>query len=182
MLTASLAHAQLLLRCALAAGFRESGAVSVAPNDGSPETAASDHEGSMPVVAVRSMGLGLASVVGVGVDGGGPTAARGRCIVSRSYLARLARVTDQRFATNRERTERFRVAVAAAMEKEQDPQACTKGGRSHKPGWEDAAARKVRLRAEGLLRQATLQRQGEEKVTGVQQDEVDAAVVDYFIE
>ncbi|EFX03126.1 cog1590 daomin protein [Grosmannia clavigera kw1407] len=182
VLTASLAHAQLLLRCALAAGFRESGAVSVAPNSGDLGTVTLDHEATMPVVAVRSMGLGLASVVGVGIEGSGPASARGQCIVSRGYLARLARVTDQRFVTNRERTERFRVAVAAAIEKEQNPQASSRGSGGNKPSWEDAATRKARLRAEGLQRQAALQRQIVEKATDTQREGADANEALHLIE
>ncbi|TQS31654.1 hypothetical protein Golomagni_08058, partial [Golovinomyces magnicellulatus] len=60
ILTASSEHAQLLLRCALQAGFRESGAVSLTP----PSISGVSSGDAMPIVAVRSMGLSLESLVG----------------------------------------------------------------------------------------------------------------------
>uniref|UniRef100_L2FXZ7 tRNA(Phe) 7-[(3-amino-3-carboxypropyl)-4-demethylwyosine(37)-N(4)]-methyltransferase n=1 Tax=Colletotrichum fructicola (strain Nara gc5) TaxID=1213859 RepID=L2FXZ7_COLFN len=61
VLTASSSHAQLLLKCALAAGFRESGALNLLPN--APST--DDQQPSVtPIVGVRTMGLGLESLVG----------------------------------------------------------------------------------------------------------------------
>ncbi|OAR01051.1 hypothetical protein LLEC1_06081 [Akanthomyces lecanii] len=89
VLTASHAHAQLLLRCALHAGFRESGAVSLLPS--------SSTEHAMPIVAVRSMGLSFESLLGRNPDG---------------------------------------------------------------EEWEDAAARRERMRAEGLRRRAARQAEG----------------------
>lgn len=167
-MTASLAHAQLLLRCASAAGFRESGAVSIVPPPLPPagKSAAKSREEededaadnpAMPIVAVRSMGLALASVIGIC-----PTTGTDRddahCIVTPSYLARLVRVADERFAVNRTRTERFRAALVAAIEKEEGD-LIPLSSKKKDEDWEDAEARRVRKKEEGLRRQAALKEQ-----------------------
>ncbi|KAI1109631.1 methyltransferase TYW3-domain-containing protein [Nemania sp. NC0429] len=128
VLTASLEHAQLLLRCGLQAGFRESGAVNV-----TSET---------PIVAIRSMGLSLESLVGVQEDG------VTKCTVSDDYLGGLVRIANERFRENGKRIERFRTALLDASR-----------GRPRKNDgteWEDAQVRRERKRAEGLRRKAEL--------------------------
>ncbi|OAA60552.1 cog1590 daomin protein [Niveomyces insectorum RCEF 264] len=180
VLTASLAHAQLLLRCAAAAGFRESGAVGIAPGTaaGAGPDSRADGPAPTPIVAVRSMGLGLASVVGVADTSSGgndddQTTAKARCIVSRGYLARLARLADQRFATNRARTERFRAALVAAVGRGQggpaDDSTAAAAAATTPNTWEDADARRARKRAEGLRRQAAL-KEASAAATGERQE------------
>lgn len=141
VLTASPAHAQLLLRCALQAGFRESGAVNL--------TAATDQQPS-PMVAVRSMGLGFESLVGrqVGDD-------VRELLVPEEYLHALMSIANERFIENEKRIARFQEALTGAIQADQ-------GTRTKPDGteWEDAAARKERKRAEGLRRRAELQREG----------------------
>lgn len=176
VLTASLEHAQLLLRCASAAGFRESGAVSIVPPPlppaGKGAAAAGEEEDdnpSMPIVAVRSMGLALASVVGIcrsdkatKVDSDSDSA---HCIVTPNYLARLARVADERFVVNRTRTERFRVALVEAIEKEEREELAARTGtavpKKRDENWEDAETRRARKKEEGLRRQAALKERQE---------------------
>lgn len=132
------------------------GAVSIKANN--------DHDGSdlpaaaMPIVAVRSMGLGLASVIGVcrddGHEKGDDHDSNVQCIVSPSYLEKLVRVADERFSVNRTRTERFRAALVEAMGSKLegvDPAPSKKD-----EDWEDAEARRARKREEGLRRQAAL--------------------------
>ncbi|KAI1432437.1 methyltransferase TYW3-domain-containing protein [Xylaria sp. CBS 124048] len=146
VLTASLEHAQLLLRCGLQAGFRESGAVNVAATTNSAESVT-------PIVAIRSMGLSLESLIGVQEDG----VAKGT--VSVRYLRELVRIANERFEENRKRIERFRAAILEAS-----------GPPKKRDGteWEDAQARRERKRAEGLRRKAELQGLGREDTAGVE--------------
>lgn len=171
-MTASLEHAQLLIRCASAAGFRETGAVSIVPpplpTAGKGAAATGEEEDgnpSMPIVAVRSMGLALASVVGIcrsdkAAQDDSDTA---HCIVTTNYLARLARVADERFAVNRTRTERFRVALVDAIEKEEKEEMGARTGtavlKKRDENWEDAETRRARKKEEGLRRRAALKEQ-----------------------
>ncbi|CAK7274148.1 hypothetical protein SEPCBS119000_006019 [Sporothrix epigloea] len=186
ILTASLEHAQLLLRCASAAGFRESGAVSIVPQPLPPAVKSvatgeseEDDNPSMPIVAVRSMGLGLASVIGVYSAGKetGDANVGAQCIVSPNYLARLARVADERFVVNRTRVERFRVALVEAMEQEIERATGQPGSSKKKDeNWEDPAARRARKKEEGLRRQAALMKQ--ESADGTLSAEDGIGVVD----
>ncbi|KAI1812252.1 methyltransferase TYW3-domain-containing protein [Poronia punctata] len=138
VLTASLEHAQLLLRCGLQAGFRESGAINLTPTSSAETT---------PIVAIRSMGLSLESLIGV--REGGNT----KCTVSDEYLLDLVRIANGRFVENARRITRFREALAAGSKLKNDD-------------WEDAQARRERKRAEGLRRKAELL-QGQDGKKGV---------------
>ncbi|KAI2639283.1 methyltransferase TYW3-domain-containing protein [Xylaria nigripes] len=133
VLTSSPEHAQFLLRCGLQAGFRESGAINVA---------ATTAEAVTPIVAIRSMGLSLESLIGIREDG------VVRCTVSEDYLRSLLRIANERFEENMNRIERFRAAVLEASSplKKKDGTV-----------WEDAQARRERKRAEGLRKKAELQ-------------------------
>lgn len=141
VLTASSEHAQLLLRCALQAGFRESGAVSLLP----PSVSGVSTGDAMPIVAVRSMGLSLESLIGYEAADGTRS-----LMVSPDYLDVLMQISDQRFTENTRRIQRFtdafRDAIAGPPVRKNDA-----GG-----DWEDAAARRDRMRAEGLRRKAEL--------------------------
>ncbi|KAI1755745.1 methyltransferase TYW3-domain-containing protein [Xylaria castorea] len=139
VLTASLEHAQLLLRAGLQAGFRESGAINLTSTSTTAEPAT-------PMVALRSMGLSFESLVGVREDG------IIKCMVSDEYLHSLLRIANERFEENRKRIERFRTAV---LEASYPPK--KKDGTE----WEDAQARRERKRAEGLRRKAELRGHGQ---------------------
>ncbi|KAJ0384064.1 hypothetical protein COL922a_009184 [Colletotrichum nupharicola] len=139
VLTASPSHAQLLLKCALAAGFRESGALNLLPN--APST--DDQQPSVtPIVGVRTMGLGLESLVGY-VDDSNDTR---HCTVSADYLRTLVDIANERFVENAARIARFRAALQDAVAG--PPARLGDGGAE----WEDAAVRRERKRAEGLRR------------------------------
>lgn len=157
VLTASHAHAQLLLRCALHAGFRESGAVSLLPPNPSPSQPAA------PIVAVRSMGLGFESLLGH-ADASG----RRHLIVPSGYLDTLMRIGEERFVENAKRIRRFEEAFAEAV-REPAPRMGPDGG-----AWEDAAARRERMREEGLRRKAAMQAEREmEAEETVETEDVD---------
>ncbi|KAI0008640.1 methyltransferase TYW3-domain-containing protein [Xylariaceae sp. FL0662B] len=141
ILTASPEHAQLLLRCGLQAGFRESGAINLTAPAGDSAT---------PIVAIRTMGLALESLVGI------QTGEDRQCTVSSSYLLTLVRIANERFSENKKRIERFRMAILEAT------RPARKGDGA---GWEDTQARRERKRAEGLRRKAELQSRQRENAT-----------------
>ncbi|KAI0101196.1 methyltransferase TYW3-domain-containing protein [Daldinia grandis] len=132
VLTASPEHAQLLLRCGLQAGFRESGAVSLTPGAG--------EQHATPIVAIRSMGLTFESLIGY--QSGAGNDEKLHRTVSPAYLRTLLRIANDRFAENTKRIERFRAALTKA----------TKPAGGDGSGWEDAQVRRERKRAEGLRR------------------------------
>ncbi|KAF5638679.1 DUF207 domain protein [Fusarium sp. NRRL 52700] len=135
VLTASPEHAQLLLRCGLQAGFRESGALNIIP---------SGKDATTPMVAIRTMGLAFESLIGQQIDG------HRQRIVSPEYLQTLVQIANERFNENKKRIDRFqnafREAVAAPV-----PRLNPEGRK-----WEDAAVRRERKRAEGLRKKAEL--------------------------
>lgn len=141
ILTASHEHAQSVLRCGLEAGFRESGAINLLGQQQQQQQQA------IPMVAIRSMGLGLESIIGM------QTAGKLQRIVTPEYLAMLVRISNDRFQQNADRIERFRLALAEEFG----------GGRKQtvKPDWEDADARKERKKAEGMRRRDEVARERE---------------------
>ncbi|KAJ6446839.1 tRNA wybutosine-synthesizing protein [Purpureocillium lavendulum] len=155
VLTSSPAHAQLILRAALQAGFRESGAINVTPpSEGQPTT---------PIVAVRSMGLGFESLLGY--DERLPDGQwRRHRLVDQSYLRMVLGLGNERFSENAKRISRFREALRDAL-RGPEPKKSADGGE-----WEDPAQRRERMRAEGLRRKAELEA-SRDKEDGV--DEVD---------
>ena len=142
ILAASNEHAQLVLRCALEAGFRESGALGIF------EKRTADAEGPSPMVAVRSMGLLFESLVGV--ESGG----KRECIVPPSYLEKLVGIANERFVENQSRIERFRSALSRVFDRQ---------GVAEKTQWEPKELRLARKKAEGLRRQQEAREQREQR-------------------
>ncbi|CAH0022835.1 unnamed protein product [Clonostachys rhizophaga] len=138
VLSASAAHAQLILRCALQAGFRESGAVSLTPS--------ATEQQPTPVVAIRSMGLSFESLIGYQIGD------RRVSLVSPDYLQILMSIATERFAENTKRIERFLSAFRDAIS---TPPSVRRNPDGQE--WEDAAERRERKRAEGLRRKAELE-------------------------
>ncbi|KAF4821922.1 tRNA wybutosine-synthesizing protein 3 [Colletotrichum siamense] len=152
VLTASPSHAQLLLKCALAAGFRESGALNLLP----AAPSADDQQPSVtPIVGVRTMGLGLESLVGYVDDSNDAR----HCTVSADYLRTLVDIANERFVENAARIARFRAALQDAAAG--PPARLGEGGAE----WEDAAVRRERKRAEGLRRKEEKMLAAREKET-----------------
>ncbi|KAK8102863.1 hypothetical protein PG984_016009 [Apiospora sp. TS-2023a] len=145
VLTASPAHAQLLLRCGLQAGFRESGAINLT----APALAGTEATPT-PMVAIRCMGLTFESLVGV------KEGDRVQCTVTPAYLRTLVDIGNERFAENTRRIQRFRSAVLEAVAAPAASGPKIKGDGSV---WEDAQARRERKKAEGLKRKEELQNQ-----------------------
>lgn len=92
------------------------------------------------------MGLGFESLLGYAdLDG-----QRRHLIVPPDYLDRLMRIGHERFAENTKRIQRFEDAFRDATQ-EPVPRRNPEGG-----AWEDATARRERMRAEGLRRKAAM--------------------------
>lgn len=127
-MTASLRHAQPVLSAAINAGFRESGVQSLKNLD---------DLSSFPMVAVRSSGLALASLVGFMNEDSGAV----QSLVNEEYLKILLNIANERFEANSDRVQRFKSNLLRKTE-------------IHKPLWEAKNARKERKRTQGLKQQA----------------------------
>ncbi|KAI5284191.1 hypothetical protein KEM52_003025, partial [Ascosphaera acerosa] len=139
VMAASLKHAQPVLAAATSAGFRESGLQSLrCLDDGT----------ACPVVAIRSAGLQLQSVIGYQEDAADGSAPVYRSVVTESYLQTLLALANDRFLANTRRKERFQQKLLDL---------CT--GSRRPAGWEDAESRRQRKRADGLQRAQQLARQ-----------------------
>ena len=129
-MTASLHHAQPILAAAINAGFRESG-IQTLKN--------LDDVNAFPMVAIRSSGLALESIVGSAfTDGHYITGVHS--LVDEDYLELLLKIANDRFDSNTERMRRFESDLFGRL-------ATTTST------WEDSQIRKDRKRAEGLKQQ-----------------------------
>lgn len=113
----------------------------------------------MPMVAVRSMGLGFESLLGYATEDGR------RLIVPPGYLDTLMRIGHERFAENTKRIRRFETAFRDAT------QAPAERMNPDGQAWEDAAARRERMRAEGLRRKAARQAENTAESTAASTEE-----------
>ena len=111
-MAASLRHANVVLSAAHAAGFRESGLQSLKVLD-SPN--------ALPIIAVRTTGLGLSSIV-ASVDHS-DVHEEIRTLVDETYLGILVEEANARFKLNSERIARFEEALMRQSQwcAEQDP-------------------------------------------------------------
>ncbi|TAQ89833.1 hypothetical protein B7494_g1841 [Chlorociboria aeruginascens] len=159
ILTASLEQAQIVLSAALQAGFRESGALNLI---------SSSAESPTPMVAVRSMGLALESIVGCHRD---PTPDQEQedekteiCITPEVQLDSLLQISNLRFRENTIRIDRFRKLLkdltAGGLNRD------TKRKGQDGVEWEDAQSRKERKKAEGLKRSLELRNSGHKSARG----------------
>ncbi|EFQ98361.1 DUF207 domain-containing protein [Nannizzia gypsea CBS 118893] len=134
IMAASLSHAQPVLAAASNAGFRESGIQGLR---------CLEDADACPIVAVRSSGLGLESIIGY-IEDDRSLEPSARSVVTEEYLQLLVQISNERFKVNTERTERFRMKLLHLV-RGQNPD-------SLKPQWEDPKIRRERKRAEGLER------------------------------
>lgn len=137
ILAASLEDSRRVLTAALTAGFRESGAVSLNQMQSGELN---------PMVAVRSTGYSLDSIIGYQNDSGTNIS-----IVDENYLQTLIGVANGRFNINTQRITRFRSSLLEQYKLHSDMDLLPTG-----PVWEDAKVRKQRKREEGLARQQAL--------------------------
>jgi len=105
-------------------------------------------DGPTPMVAVRSAGLALDSIVGHITQSG-----ESICVVSESYLQGLLAIANERFKENTARISRFRDLLCSnksylsSVEVNKNPDG---------EDWEDASLRRDRKKAEGLKRSQEL--------------------------
>lgn len=154
-MAATLYHANPVLSAASSSGFRESGLQSLRCLDG-------DDDGPSPIVAVRSAGLALESVIGYceDTDDGDQESKEPvvYSLVSEEYLQMLVAISNERFSINAERKSRFRTNLLELCSPAQSGASKMKG-KSRPSGWEDPETRRERKRAEGLMRQKLLEEQ-----------------------
>lgn len=131
-MTASLQHAQHVLSAAINAGFRESGVQSLKNLD---------DPNAFPMVAVRTAGLALASIIGCTRHDEGDFEILS--LVNEGYLQILVNIANERFQANAERIERFSTQLF-------------KSTTTQNFDWEDPEARRERKHAEGLNRRQEL--------------------------
>jgi tRNA wybutosine-synthesizing protein 3 len=132
-MTASLHHAQPILTAAINAGFRESGIQSLKNLEDA---------NVFPMVAIRTAGLALESIVGVvseREENEYPNTEEVEILVSEGYLTMLVKLANERFKNNAERMRRFKEDL---FRREAGSEASLE--------WEDSKARQERKRAEGL--------------------------------
>ena len=142
VLTASLEHAQVVLSAGLQAGFRESGAINLIGAGKEPAT---------PIVAVRSMGLALESIIGFHEEGKEVASA------SEEELKVLLEISNERFVVNSQRIERFRELLRQLGDGGEGKK---KKGDGDGEEWEDAMVRRERKREAGLRRREMVKQSG----------------------
>ncbi|KAL4898820.1 methyltransferase TYW3-domain-containing protein [Aspergillus ambiguus] len=154
IMAATLHHASPVLSAASSSGFRESGLQSLRCLDG-------DDDGPSPIVAVRSAGLSLESVIGYCEDADEDEDGKEPVIyslVTEEYLQMLVAISNERFSINAERKARFRTSLLQLCSPSEPASSKTKG-KLRPPGWEDPEKRRERKRAEGLMRKKLLEDQ-----------------------
>ena len=170
-MAATLHHAHPVLSAASASGFRESGLQSLRCMDA--------EDGPSPIVAVRSAGLSLESVIGYceeGTDDDNQADEEPiiRSLVTEEYLQMLVAMSNERFEVNTERKERFRSSMLDLCAAGHPRGAKTKKGKAKgSADWEDPEKRKERKRAEGLLRKKQLEEQKKKDEQVSTQEDVD---------
>ncbi|KAI6248894.1 hypothetical protein HI914_02898 [Erysiphe necator] len=173
ILTASLAQANRILIAAVQAGFRESGAINLLEHNREnidlnhpPQNIQSSDKNksalekkknrktleleATPMVAIRSNGLALESIVGIELNG------RNICMIPEWQMRGILLQANQRFIDNTQRINRF---ANLLMEKEKEYGSIIKS-QSHlnrkavsaSLDWEDPVERRARKRQEGLYK------------------------------
>jgi tRNA wybutosine-synthesizing protein 3 len=163
-MTATLHHAYPVLAAASSAGFRESGLQSlrcleISHNSSSAhDSSSTDAASHSPIVAVRSSGLALESIIGYCEHSNGNPDPIMRSLVQEEYLKMLVALANERFEVNKERVERFRTKLLDLYATASTAGPNTMHGKKHL-GWEEPQARRERKRIEGLKRQAEMAHQ-----------------------
>ena len=139
----------MVLKCGLQAGYRESGAINLLAGK-------QDSGCANPIVAVRSMGLSIESLIGIEKDG------RRRAIVSSEYLRMLVGIANNRFEENLKRIARFRESLRVTIEQE------AAGSRREKGAAREA--RRENKMAEGLKRRDELRKERETQGARAEED------------
>ena len=128
-----------------------------------------EDENAFPMVAIRSSGLALESIIGRTSSDGDPNSEDVCSLVNDDYLNLLLNVANDRFESNTERMRRFE----SDLFKRENTTAST---------WEDSKTRQERKRAEGLkqqeeLRKLRAQRGSSRPITGDEDLRTDEALL-----
>jgi tRNA wybutosine-synthesizing protein 3 len=146
VMAASLKHARPLLSAAINAGFRESGVQSLHNLD---------HPEACPMVAVRTAGLGVESIIGQAgahnelkfehqrAEGDELYASEYEALVTEEYLGILVGIANERFEANKHKISRFGICLREAMTVQLKKEHVAEA-------WEDIETRRKRKREEGL--------------------------------
>ncbi|RAL10999.1 tRNA wybutosine-synthesizing 3 family protein [Aspergillus homomorphus CBS 101889] len=161
IMAATLHHANPVLSAASSSGFRESGLQSLRCLD------TDDADGPSPIVAVRSAGMALESVIGYCEEEDDENESDANepiihSLVTEEYLEMLVAISNERFVVNSERKERFRSSLLEIYSTDYTQGAKAKG-KAKPADWEDPAARRERMRAEGLRRKQQLEQSREQE-------------------
>ncbi len=125
-----------------------------------------DDRNALPMVAVRSAGLALESIIGVVHEpplvtraarqeaDGWPAEETVEALVDERYLEMLVQLANERFVANTERIKRFEDALF--------------GAKSKRDAWEDREMRQERKRREGLQRKEALKAEQNGSPTSVE--------------
>ena len=142
-MAASLHHAQPVLTAAINSGFRESGIQSL-KNLSDPN--------AFPMIAIRSSGLALESLIGVCLDQDMMDSVKDTLpvdgIITEDGFNVLLKLANARFKLNSDRMRRFEDELFS-----KDPRRNLK--------WEDSEVRKTRKRTEGLAKRKQIQQGAE---------------------
>ena len=111
----------------------------------------SGKEAATPIVAVRSQGTMLESLVGYSEDN------MPRCNVPEAYLETLLRISDERFCENEKRIRRFRDELKKAGYGADAMKDKRKGDGGE---WEDPVERRERKKAEGIRKSQLSKQEG----------------------
>ncbi|KAI9737923.1 MAG: hypothetical protein M1834_009293 [Cirrosporium novae-zelandiae] len=149
IMAASLKHAQPVLSAAVNSGFRESGVQSLRNLD-DPK--------ACPMVAIRTNGLTLESIIGYAVTE--DEQENLYSFVTEEYIQMLINIGNERFKANSQRIERFRTNLLAAITPK-------------KPDREDPETRRARKREEGLRRKEEMRIKHNDSKSEDQPEQVD---------
>jgi tRNA wybutosine-synthesizing protein 3 len=128
------------------------------------------------MVAVRSQGLSLESIIGHSISDPETSDVKGVCTIPEKNLLDLMGLANERFVENTKRIARFRGLLVSAFD-EGNVEAGKKKGENGQD-WEDKDARRGRKRAEGLKRAEEARKAKEAKQAEEESQSADIATDD----
>ena len=143
-----------MLAAALQAGFRESGAINLVEAGNKPVT---------PMVAVRTNGLAVDSIIGYTADD-----EQLFTLVTESYLQSLIHIANERFSSNSERIDRFRQLLRAKYDKLESNE-------------RELARKKARRLQFKLVQEGAKEKHSQEEIPQNEAATYDALELDYLI-
>ncbi len=128
----------------------------------------------MPMAGIRCQGLALEAIIGMLPDTNEAVDDSPEVLVTEEYLRTLVAISNERFAENSSRTEKFRKRLLDLCQAD----ACgtsqldeVSQPKARKVAFEDAKTRQERKKAEGMTRRHALQQKHEKQSAPSQEDE-----------